>query len=208
VVAFPGAGTTPAPPSDFFLVEADSQDIRVPSHPAEWLTLSPAVRIADGLSQVDYRAADNTLSVRHVDVRVQVRQQHYAVRFSQQPGELVQTEMTRTLNCPLNLDCLIAVCFIASLINEIPIPPIKYLVAILAILAIVVLSLVVIAIRHAFFTVPEPKPLSTDTNGVPIIVFPGMTVAHGLPLANIAAEDQVIALQTIKEIYWLLKQTE
>lgn len=215
VVAFPDAGDNAmsnsgisASESDFFLVEADSEDIELPHHVVDWLTLSPATPIAAGLSRIDYRAEDNTRSGRHVEVPVVVRRKPYAVTFSQQPGELVQTELVRTLNCPLNIDCLVAVTYVASLIKKIPVPPIKLIVTIIAILALVALGFVVSALRHSFASVPEPKPLSTDTNGVPIVVVPGVAVSHGLPLANVAAEDQTIALQTIKEIYWLVKQVE
>lgn len=215
VVAFPDAIGQAMPrlaassrESDFFVVQADSQDIVLPHNGVNWLKLSPPTAIAAGISRVGYSVKDNTESARHVEVPVTVRGKRYAVTFSQQPGELVQLELVRTLNCPLNLDCLIAVTFVADLIKKIPVPPIKLVVTIVAILAIVALGFVVSTLRHGFVTVPEPKPLSTDTNKVPITVIPGVAVSYGLPLANVAAEDQVIALQTIKAIYWLIKQVE
>lgn len=213
VVAFPTAygqdpwpGKGSPPKSDFFIVLADSKDVVLPSRSFDWLTLEPATSLGRGMSQVDYSATDNTLATRRLPVPVEVKGTRYTVDFLQQPGELVQTELVRTLNSPLNIDCLIAICFIAQQIQKIPIPPIKLLVTIVAVLAIVALGFVVSALRHAFVGVPEPKPLSTDTNGVPIVVIPGVAVSQGLPLANIAAEDQTIALQTVKEIYWLLKE--
>jgi hypothetical protein len=213
VVAFPNAygqltwpSYMPSPEGDFFVVMADSQDVSVPSRKIDWLTLSAPVAIGPGVSRIDYKATDNTLLKRQVNAPVIVQGNRYSVTFLQQPGELVQSEMVRTLNCPLNIDCLIAIGFIAQQIQKIPIPPLKLLVLVLAVLALVALGFVVMAVRHAFATVPEPKPLSTDTNGIPIIVVPGVAVPQGLPLADVAAEDQTIALQTIKEIYWLIKQ--
>lgn len=213
VVAFPTAcsqASQPASPAmaegDFFLVQADSKDIDLPRPVMDWLSLSPATAVAAGLSRVDYRAADNTRPARSLQMPVVVRGTHYAVTFLQQPGLLVQMELTRTLNCPLNIDCLVAVTFIADLLKKIPIPPIKLIVMAIVVLAIVALGFVVSALRHAFAAVPEPKPLSTDTNGVPITIVPGVAVSQGLPLAHVAAEDQTIALQTVKEIYWLIKQ--
>jgi len=213
VVAFPTAcrqASQPAPSAtaggDFFLVQADSKDIDLPRPVIGWLALSPATTVAAGLSRVDYLADDNTLPVRSLQVPVVVRGTPYAVTFLQQPGALVQMELTRTLNCPLNIDCLIAVTFIADLLKKIPVPPIKLIVMVIVVLAIVALGFAVSALRHAFAAAPEPKPLSTDTNGVPITIVPGIAVSQGLPLANVAAEDQTIALQTVKEIYWLIKQ--
>lgn len=213
VVAFPtaysqvpGADDVLPSGSDFFIVRANSGDIDLPNPAMDWLALSPAVPLTQGLSQVGYRAADNTQYARRILVPVDVRERRYWVTFLQQPGELVQTQLMRTLNCPLNIDCLIAITFIAELIKKIPVPPIKIIVMVIAILAIVALSFVASALRHGFTAVPEPEPLSTDTNGVPIVVIPGVALLQGLPLASIAAEDQTIALQTIKEIYWLIKQ--
>jgi hypothetical protein len=203
--AWPGDTAPPKSGSDFFLVQADSQDIVLPQPAVDWLTLSPAVTLAAGLSQVDYHTTDNTMGRRSTEIPVVVKGKRYAMTFLQQPGELVQTELVRTLNSPLNIDCLIAIGFVAELIQKIPLP-LKLIVLALAILAIVGLGFVVSALRHAFIGVPEPKPLSTDTNGVPIVIVPGVPLPFALPLAVIAAEDQTIALQTIQEIYWLIKQ--
>ncbi|MBM7131229.1 hypothetical protein ISS99_17010 [Dyella mobilis] len=202
----PWPDRAPSAEGDFFVVMADSKDVSVPLRTIEWLTLSTPVALGPGVSRIDYKATDNTLSKRRVEAPVVVKGTHYSVVFLQQPGLLVQDELTRTLNCPLNLDCLIAICFIADLINKIPLPPIRLIVLVVAVLALVALGFVVVAIRAAFAGVPEPKPLSTDTNGVPIVVVPGVSVPQGLPLANVRAEDQTIALQTVKEIYWLIKQ--
>jgi hypothetical protein len=196
----------PPAQGDFFVVMADSRDISIPSPTLEWLTLSSPVAIGPGVSQIGYQAKDNTLRKRRVDAPVIVQGKRYSVTFLQQPGELVQTELTRTLNCPLNLDCLIAIGFVAQLIQKIPLPPIRLIVLVVAILALLGLMFVVMALRHAFAEVPEPKPLSTDTHGVPIIVVPGIALSQGLPLANVRAEDQTIALQTLKAMYWLIKQ--
>ncbi|AVS86314.1 hypothetical protein C8239_17415 [Paracidovorax avenae] len=211
VVAFPtayrqAAGPGAGSPAGFFIVQAPAWDIALPRSDFGWLQLSAPEAISPGWSRVAYQAEDNTLGTRSVPVPVVVRRRSYAVDFLQQPGLLVQTEMVRVLNSPLNIDALMAVMFIASLIRKIPIPPIKLLVTVLALLALVALGMAVSLLRHAFAGVPEPRPLSTDTNGVPIEVFPGLSVSRGLPLAQVPAEDQTIALQTVKEIYWLLRQ--
>ncbi|SFE15990.1 hypothetical protein [Paracidovorax konjaci] len=201
--AWPGAAGAPA---SFFIVQATTGEIELPQTDFGWLQLSAPEPIAPGWSRVGYQAGDNTLDARRVPVPVLVRQQRYAVEFLQQAGLLVQTEMVRVLNSPLNIDCLMAVMFIASLIKKIPVPPIKVLVTVLAVLALIALGMAVSLLRHGFARVPEPLPLSTDTNGVPIEVVPGVSVQQGLPLAQVPAEDQTILLQTVKEIYWLLRQ--
>lgn len=210
IVAFPGAytqaGTPEAPPGDFFIVRADASEVSLPGHEASWLTVSPPAAIVPGMCRIAYSATDNTRLARHVEVPVVVKGKRYGVMIRQQAGELVQMELTRTLNCPLNLDVLIAIGFIASLIQKIPLPPIKLIVTIVAILALIALGFAVSALRHGFARVPEPKPLSTDTNGVPITLFPGISIPGLLPLAGIAAEDQTIALQTVQEIYWLIEE--
>ncbi|BFO57769.1 hypothetical protein [Acidovorax sacchari] len=211
VVAFPtacwqAAGPGTGSPAGFFIVQAPAPDIDLPRSDFGWLQLSAPEAISPGWSRVAYQAEDNTLGTRSIPVPVVVRRRRYAVDFLQQPGLLVQTEMVRVLNSPLNIDALMAVMFIASLIRKIPLPPVKLLVTVLALLALVALGMAVSLLRHAFAGVPEPRPLSTDTNGVPIEVFPGLSVSRGLPLPQVPAEDQTIALQTVKEIYWLLKQ--
>ncbi len=193
---------------DFILVQANPGDIQVPDSAGDWLSLSPPVPLSPGLSRVNYQATDNTLSLRRLSVPVGVRGKTYAVEFMQQPGELVQTQMVRVLNSPLTLDCLIAVSFIASLIKKIPIPPIKAIVAVIAVVALLALGMAVALVRRRFILVPEPLPLSTDTNGVPITIVPGVSVSNVLPLENVLAENQTIALQTVKAVYWLLKQVE
>lgn len=213
VVAFPTAYrqsplATPeqAATGDFFIVQAAPEQIELPLTKLDWLTLSQPEALSAGMSRVDYRADDNTVKARRLSLPVTVRGQPYRIEFAQQPGLLVQDEMTRVLNTPLTIDFQVAIGFVADLIKKIPIPPIRLLVALIAILAIVALSLAMAALRHAFVDVPEPKPLSTDTNGVAIDIVPGVSVTGVLPLADIAAEDQTIALQTVKEIYWLVKQ--
>ncbi|HEY4093568.1 MAG TPA: hypothetical protein VGN46_18830 [Luteibacter sp.] len=213
IVAFPGAYaqqgvpvSAPSPPSDFFIVRADASEVSLPGHTADWLTVSPPTAIVQGVCRIAYRATDNTRVARHVEVPVVVKGARYAVMFRQQAGELVQFELVRTLNSPLNIDCLVAIGFIASLIQKIPVPPIKLIVMVLVVLALIALGFAVSAIRHGFVGVPEPKPLSTDTNGTPIVVIPGIAIPGLLPLAGIAAEDQTIALQTIQEIYWLIEE--
>jgi hypothetical protein len=206
IVAFPTAAAATALPDSFFVVRADAREVSLPGGTAPWLTVSPPEALAEGVCRIAYRATDNTRAARSDAVQVIVKEKPYLVRFRQQAGELVQFELVRTLNSPLNLDCLIAVCFIASLIQKIPIPPLKLLVMVLVALALVALGFAVSAIRHAFANIPEPRPLSTDTNGVPIAIFPGLAIPGLFPLADVAAEDQTIALQTIQEIYWLIEQ--
>ncbi len=202
VVAFPEAGGV----DGFFLVAADSREVEVPSRPADWLSLAQAVPVAPALSRIEYRAGDNPWPSRQVDVSVRVGAKRYVVTFVQQAGALVQTQLVRTLNCPLNIDCLVAVCFVADLVSKIPVPPLRYLVAGLAVLAILALGLAVVVVRRGFAGVPEPAPLSTDTRGVPIMVIPGLEISHGLPLRHVAAEEQTIALQTVRAVYGLIKQ--
>ncbi|HEX7340262.1 MAG TPA: hypothetical protein VF271_10075 [Rhodanobacteraceae bacterium] len=211
VTAFPDSRQGGPSPDPFFVINADSEQIRLPKQPAPWLTLAEPQTLAPQLSRVDYHAQDNTLAERRVDVRIEVADEAFALTFRQQPGELVQTELVRTLNCPLNIDCLVAVSFIAGLIKKIPIPPIKLIVLLLAVLALVVLAIVIAAVRR-LIPVPEPQPLSTNTNGVGITIFPGLTIPNPvpsegpLPLDWMAAENQTIALQTTRAIYWLVKQ--
>lgn len=193
-------------PGDFFLIQASPADIELSRADEPWLTLSPPKALCAGLSRVDYRASDNTLAMREQSVTAVVHGKSYQLVFRQQAGELVQEEMVHTLNAPLNIDFLVAITFIADLIKKISVTYIQVLAAIIAIVAIVVLAFVISALRHSFLDVPEPKPLSTDTNGVPIVLFPGVSIPEGLPLDTFAAEDQTIALQTVKEIYWLVKQ--
>ena len=211
VAAFPEAckesrlALPPKETGDFFIVQAPCDEIEITQPKMPWLTLSKPVPISSGMSRIDYQATDNTSLTRKLSVAMTVRGKSYRLEFIQQSGGLVQEEMVHVLNSPLTIDFLVAVTYIASLIKKIPVPPIKLVVAIIAILAIVVLSIAIATARHAFINVPEPKPLSTDTNGVPITIFPGLSV-YTLPLKNIAAEDQTITLQTAKEIYWLIKQ--
>lgn len=213
LLAFPDAGTrdasgagAAAAPGAFFVVQADCTDVRLSPDVADWLSLSPPTPIATGLSRVDYRADDNVRAARRAPVTLTVRGRPYTVTFEQQPGDLVQLELVRTLGCPLNLDVLVAVGFVAGLIQKIPVPPVRLLVLVVAILALIALGFVVAAVRHGFAAVPEPQPLSTDTGGLPVTVIPGVALARGLPLPGVVAEDQTIALQTLKAIYWLIKQ--
>lgn len=184
---------------------ADPEEIQIPAK-LQWLTLIPPESIVDGLSKVGYQAQDNTQLSRALAVPVTVREKTYHVLFNQQSGYLLQDELVRTLNCPLTIDFQVAIKFIADLIKEIPIPPIKLIVMIIAVLVIIALGFIVSAIRHAFVNVPEPNPLSSDTNGIPIVAVPGVTVSPPFPMMQIAAEDQTIALQTVRQVYWLIKQ--
>jgi hypothetical protein len=219
VVAFPEAYGQSGwkPPAgyagDFFVVQAPASEIEIPQKKiSSWLTLSEPEEIWGGASRINYTADDNTLSAKQTPVPLKVRGKLYQVEFIQQGGYLVQDEMVQTLNSPLTVDFAVAVTYIASLIKKIPLPPIKLLVTIVAVLAIVALGFIIAAARHAFANVPEPEPLSFVTNGSPIIIVPGISVPGevfeeaGKKLQGIAAEDLTIALQTVKEIYWLLKQ--
>lgn len=214
MVAFPDAykESRPANPfkqtSDFFIVQAPSHEIEIPQKVMPWLKLIGPEAIGSDVSQIDYQADNNTMLIRVQPVDIKVSGKLYRIEFIQQSGYLVQNEMVRVLNSPLNLDFLVAITYIASLIKKIPVPPIKLIAVIVAVLAIVALSIVISVARSAFINVPEPKPLSIDTNGVPITIFSGFSVSQVLPLKNIAAEDQTIALQTVKELYWLIKQVE
>ncbi|GKT26507.1 hypothetical protein [Acidovorax sp. SUPP3334] len=215
VMAFPQAYLQGAPApistlgeSGFFCVQAMVQHIDVDAPDVDWLWLAPPEPLTAGSSKIGYRAMDNTLSLRSAFVAVSVRGKRYEVQFVQQPGELVQTQMVRLLNSPLTIDCLMAVSFIASLIKKIPIPPIKVIVAVIAVVALLALGMAVSLLRRSFILVPEPLPLSTDTNGVPITIVPGVSVSNVLPLENVLAENQTIALQTVKAVYWLIKEVK
>ncbi len=213
VAAFPTAyeqdpQAPPKPEGDFFVVQAAAADVVLPRPAIQWLSLGAPEALSADMCRVDYRADDNTVSARRLSVPVQVRGRSYEIEFSQLPGLLVQTQMVRVLNSPLTIDLLVAVTFIAQQIQKVEPPPIQLLVALLAVLAIVALGVVIAAIRRSFADVPQPRPLSTDTNGVPIVIVPGLSVPQGLPLASVSAENQLIALQTVKQIYWLLTQIE
>jgi len=213
VVAFPDAykQSTLVPAAgqeDFFIIQAPVKEIEIDTTGTQWLKLLTPKAIGSAISQVNYRAKDNAGPNRKLYTALRVRNKSYQIEFMQQGGALVQKEMVRVLNSPLNIDFLVAITYIASLIKKIEPPPIKIIVTIIAAVAIIALSLAISAARHAFDNVPEPKPLSTDTNGVPITIFPGLSLPQGLPLEFVATEDQLIALQTVKELYWLLKQVE
>lgn len=211
VVAFPDAfkeshlAISSNVTQDFFIVQAPCDMIQITRPEVPWLTLSKPAPVSAEVSRIDYQATDNTRLMRKLPVILVVHGKPYQIEFIQQGGYLVQDEMVRVLNSPLTIDFLVAVTYIASLIKKIPIPPIKLIVAIIAVLAIIALSIAIAAVRHAFINVPEPRPLSTDTNGIPITIFPGLSV-DTLPLKNVSAEDQTIALQMTKEIYWFIKQ--
>jgi hypothetical protein len=212
LVAFSGAcaqSSTPSsspPPDAFFIVRADASEVSLPGHEGDWLTVLPPAAIVRGMCRIVYRATDNTRMARHVELPVLVKGKRYVVLVRQQAGELVQFELVRTLNSPLTVDVLVAVGFIASLIQKIPVPPIKVIAMVLAVLALIALGFAASALRHGFASVPEPRPLSTVTNGAPIYLIPGLTIPGLLPSAALAAEDQTIALQTARAIYWLIEE--
>lgn len=212
VVAFPESwkqlawpSGSPRPDGDFLVVQAGSGDVSVPRHDIDWLTLRDATPLGPDMSRVDYVAQDNVGGKRRLIATIDVKGTPYEVIFIQQPGDLVQDELARTLNCPLNLDCQIAIGFIADLIQKIPIPPIKYIVLIVAMLAILVLAALVMALRRAFAGVPEPRPLSTNIHGVKLVIVPGVPAPPIFPTEAVVAEDQTIELQALRAIYWLGK---
>ncbi|KAG9609319.1 hypothetical protein KCV01_g3871, partial [Aureobasidium melanogenum] len=212
VVAFPDAWSkvswpygTRRPDGDFFVVQAGSHEVSLPAPVVQWLTLRTAVPLGPDMSRVDYIAQTNVDGRRRLTAPVIVKGTSYEVTFIQQPGDLVQDELARTLNCPLNLDCQIAVGFVADLIQKIPVPPIKYIVLLIAVFAIVALAGIVMALRRAFVDVPEPRPLSTNIHDIPIVVVPGVPVPFPVPTEAFAAEDQTIGLQALRAIYWLVK---
>lgn len=193
----------------FFVIRAAPQLITAGPVPQPWLTVFPPIALGTGASRVGYRAGANPGPSRCQPVTFNVGRQAYDVRFTQAGGELAQLEMVRLLNSPLNLDFLVAITYVASLIRKVEPPPLKLLVIIVAILAIVALGITIALARHTIVAVPEPPPLLTDTRGVPVTVFPGLELPPGvLPLPRVAVEDQVIALQTVRQLYWLLRQVE
>ncbi|KAF1007449.1 MAG: hypothetical protein GAK28_01791 [Luteibacter sp.] len=211
VVAFPRAwkkapwpAGASAPEGDFFIVQAASQAVSIPRLQIEWLTLRAATPLGPTMSRIDYIATDNIQGRRQLRAPVIIEGTTYEVAFIQQPGDLVQDELVRTLNCPLNLDCQIAIGFVADLIKKIPIPPIRYLVLVVAALAVLALGVVIVALRRMFAGVPEPPPLSTDIHGIPIVIVPSLPIRLPFPLEDIPAESQTIDLQTLRAVYWLV----
>lgn len=215
VVAFPQAYRQNAQwaaqaVQDAFVVMAESRDVDVQPAAADWLSLSAPERLAPGVSKVPYQATANTRLGRAVTVALRVNGAPYHIEFVQQGGYLTQDELIRALNAPLTVDFLVAVTFIAQQIKKISPPPIKYVVLLIAVVAIIALGFAISAARHAFIDVPEPKPLSTDTNGVPLalIPMPGARIPYAVfPFNGLAAEDQLILLQTVQQVYWLVRQT-
>ncbi|HEY8880580.1 MAG TPA: hypothetical protein VIN03_23620 [Roseateles sp.] len=199
LVAFP---TTAVP----LVVSADAADVRRPARLPPWLSLAAPQALAPGLCQVDCTASGNPGATRRAPLGFTVNGRAWSVEFTQQPGLLAQTEQIRVLNTPLTVDMLVLVTWVASLINDIEVPPIQLIVTVLAVLALVALGLIAALARHLFVNVPEPRPLSTDTLGQPVVIVPGLSLPGLLPLPAVAVEDQTIALQTVKAIYWLLRQ--
>lgn len=196
-------------PGAFFVVMAPPADIHIAPPAQPWLKLGIPTSIGSDLSRIDYAATTNPRQARTQDITVSVRQRQYQVHFRQAGGALAQKEMVGLLNAPANLDCLVAVTYAASLIRKLQPPPLKLVVLIVAVLAVVAIAFAVATLRHAFIDVPEPAPLSTDSLGIPINLFPGLTAPAGLlPLPGIAVEDQVIALQMLRQLYWLLRQAQ
>lgn len=215
IVAYPDAYSssrgkaTPDEPACFFVVTAAPADIRITPPSAPWLSMQPPSAMGSGFSRIDYQAATNPRQARQLDVNIAVRHRNYRLRFRQAGGELAQKEMLALLNAPLNLDFLVAITYVAGLIKKVQPPPLKLIVIVVAVLAIIALGFAIAMLRHAFAGVPEPPPLSTDCLGIPIPLFPGVDAPLGLlPLPAIAVEDQVIALQTLRQLYWLLKQVQ
>lgn len=206
LVAFPSASGPGAPVAVPLVVSAPAADVVLPPDPPDWLSLAAPQAIAPGLCEVGCIAADNPRAVRRVHLAFTVQGNPWDVEFAQQPGLLTQTEQIRVLNTPLTVDMTVLVTWVASLINDIELPPIQLVVTVLAVLALVALGLIAALLRHLFADVPEPRPLSTDTLGQPVVVVPGISVSGVLPLKALAVEDQTIALQTVKAIYWLLRQ--
>ncbi len=210
VVAFPsaaGPGTTCPSGCGLlsFYVQAAKAQVQLGPTPT-WLSVQGVFEVAPRCCRVDLCVQDNPRQAREAALPVQVGQHHYRLMLQQQAGLLLQDTQLQVLNAPLTVDMSVAVTFIAQQIQKIPIPPLKLLVAVLAALALVALGLVVSAARHAFVNLPEPAPLSTDTLGQPIQVLPGLALTGVLPLPGVPLEDQTIALQTLRSIYWLLRE--
>ena len=207
LVAFSSAAGSGSPSAVPLVISADAAAVTLPASPPPWLQLTAPQALASGLCSVDCTAADNPRGPRLVSLRFIVRGHPWEVEFRQQPGLLTQTEQVRVLNTPLTVDMLVLVTWVASLLDDIEVPPIQLAVTVLAVLALVTLGLIAALLRHLFINVPEPRPLSADTLGEPVVVVPGFSLPPGvLPSTAFAAEDQTIALQTVKAIYWLLRQ--
>jgi hypothetical protein len=206
LVAFPSAAGSATPTPVPLLISADAADVTLPARPPDWLQLAGPRALAPGLCRVDCIAGDNARATRQALLSFVVQGRSWIVEITQQPGLLTQTEQIRVLNTPLTVDMAVLVTWVASLINDIEVPPIQLIVTVLAVLALLAIGLIAALLRHLFVNVPEPRPLSTDTLGQPVVVFPGFSLPGVLPLQAFAAEDQTIALQTVKAIYWLLRQ--
>lgn len=206
LVAFPTAVGDQAPVPLF--IRADAAQIQLPPSPPPWLTLAGPQQLAPGLSRVDCTAPDNPHQTLVATLPFRVSGQDWQVCVTQQPGLLGQLEQVNLLNTPLTVDMAVLVTYAAQLINDIEVPPIQLIATIVAVLALIALGVIAALLRHLFVNVPEPKPLSTDTLGQPVVVVPGVALSGVLPLAGLAVEDQTIALQTLKSIYWLLRQLQ
>lgn len=212
LAAFPTAYEAEPDPASlsgrpFFIVRASADEVEVGSMVEPWLTLSQPRAVADGISRIDYSAKENTYRTRQLTVPVTVRGKPYQVEFTQQGGYLSQDETQRVLSSPLNIDFLVAITFIAKQVKKIPMPY-RLIAIVVVVLAIVAIGFAIAVARHAFINVPEPKPLSQEINGDPmsVTVIPNVEISGALPLPFLAVEDQMIALQTVKELYWFIKQ--
>ncbi|RTL24393.1 MAG: hypothetical protein EKK52_01285 [Burkholderiales bacterium] len=204
MVAFPSALHPPEPVP--LVVSAPAAAVTLPDRSPDWLHLRHPRDLAPGLCRVDCHPSDNPRATRRARLAISVSGRPWEVEFIQQPGLLLQTEQIRLLNAPLNLDMLILVSWVADLINDLEFPPLQAIVTVLAVLALLALGLMLALLRRLFAAVPEPCPLSNDTLGQSVIIVPGVAVSGLLPSLLLPAEDQVIGLQTVKSIYWLLRQ--
>ena len=187
-------------------IHADKRGIVLPADCPAWLQFKDLEQVEARLSRVHCFATDNPEATRRALLDFTVDGHAWPTAFVQQPGLLVQTEQIRVLNTPLTVDMLVLVTYAAQKISDIKPLPIQLIVTMLAVLALIALGLIAALLRRVFVDVPEPAPLSTDTLGQPVVIVPGVRVQSGLPLQGVAVEEQTIALQTVKAVYWLLRQ--
>lgn len=101
---------------------ADASRIELPPAPPPWLTLGTPHAVGPGLACIVAHSQDNPRGERTADLVFTINGRRWPLRVVQQPGLLVQTQLVRVLNSPLTVDMEVAVTYLASLLNDIPVP--------------------------------------------------------------------------------------
>lgn len=179
------------------------QEVELQPSSVHWFTAVKDLNTDPQSCMIRIMAEDNIGKRRSAEIQIKIDDQLFSCTLKQPGGYLIQCEMVRVLNSPLAIDLLIAVTFIADKIKKIKVPPVKLLVMVIIIIVMITLAILISLARHLFVDIPEPPPLSTNT-GNQTINFNGIPIKP-MPLADIAVTDQLIALQTMKEIYWFVR---